>query len=143
MRFLHEENYRLKVPQPWPDRQNEEERQAFVERLQNWLRDKDVELWFMDEMGVEGDPRPRRRWAKRGERCRVTRNGDHVRMNVTGMVCPRTGEAFMLEFTHNDREVFEVFLREANHSVSFTRRRNLLICVCFPCHELLYVILIR
>ena len=27
--------------------------------------------WFGDECGIEGDPRPRRRWAKRGSRPRV------------------------------------------------------------------------
>ena len=42
-------------------------------------------------MGVEGDPRPRRRYIRQGEKGRITKNGDHLRMNVTGMVCPRTG----------------------------------------------------
>jgi transposase len=128
MRWLHEKDYRLKVPQPWPDRQSEEERRVFVDRLAKWVSDSDVELWFMDEMGVEGDPRPRRRWAKKGKKARVTRNGTHMRMNVTGMICPRTGEAFMLEFTHNDRQVFQTFLDEANKTVKLDRQRNLLIC---------------
>ena len=128
MRWAHEKGFRLKVPQPWPDRQNEEDRVEFVEQIAKWLDDLEVELWFMDEMGVEGDPRPRRRWVQRGKKARVTKNGDHIRMNVTGTICPRTGEAFMLEFSHNDREVFELFLLEANRHVSLQRRRNLLIC---------------
>jgi len=128
MRWIGEKGFRLKVPQPWPDRQDEEQRAEFVERLRDWLQDENVELWFMDEMGVEGDPRPRRRWVMRGKKACVTKNGDHIRMNVTGMVCPRTGEGFMLEFSHNDRETFEIFLRQANAEVSLRRRRNLLIC---------------
>lgn len=128
VRWLHEHDFRLKVPQPWPDRQDEAQRQAWLEGLRGLLADPQVELWYMDEMGVEGDPRPRRRWAKVGEKTRVTKNGDHLRMNVTGMICPRTGQAFLLEFTHNDREVFQAFLDEANGQVKTERPRNLLIC---------------
>lgn len=128
VRWLHEQNFRLKVPQPWPDRQDEAAREAWLVDLRKLLADAQVELWYMDEMGVEGDPRPRRRWAPVGEKTRVTHNGDHLRMNVTGMICPRTGEAFLLEFTHNDRDVFQAFLDEANRHATFERKRNVLIC---------------
>lgn len=128
IRLFHREGYALKVPQPWPDRQDEQARKAFVERLKQWLADEGIELWFCDESGFEGDPRPRRRWAKKGEKARVTKNGDHIRMNVTGMVCPRTGEAFLLEFTHSDTDVFQAFLDEANKAVDLGRPRQLLIC---------------
>ena len=61
----------------------------------------------------------------RGKKARATKNGEHVRMNVTGMICPRAGEGFMLEFSHDDRETFEIFLRLANADVSLSRQRNL------------------
>lgn len=128
VRWLHEQGYRLKVPQPWPDRQDETLRMAFVERLKEWLKDENIDLWYLDETGIEGDPRPRRRWAQKGTKPRVTKNGDHVRVNVTGMVCPRTGEFYALEFTHSDSEVFQVFLDEANKDLRLKRPRNLLIC---------------
>lgn len=128
VRWLHEQDFRLKVPQPWPDRQDEALRAAFVERLRQWLADEQIELWFMDETGIEGDPRPRRRWATKGSKPRVTKNGDHVRMNVTGMICPRTGEFYALEFTHSDTVVFQTFLDHANAEVRRERPRNLLIC---------------
>jgi transposase len=127
VRWLHEQGFRLKVPQPWPDRQDEAQRQSFVERLQAWLRDEQIDLWFTDEMGVEGDARPRRRWAQKGEKTRGTKNGDHIRLNVAGVVCPRTAEVFAMSFTHSDRECFQVFLDQANASVQLQRRRNLLI----------------
>ena len=82
----------------------------------------------MDETGVEGDPRPRRRWAAKGSKPRVTNNGDHLRMNVAGMVCPRTGRFYALEFTHSDSVVFQTFLDHANRDVRRERERNLLIC---------------
>ena len=128
IRWLHENNFRLKVPQPWPDRQDEGLRQAFVERLQTWLADEQIDLWYADETGIEGDPRPRRRWAERGKKARVTKNGDHIRMNVTGMVCPRTGQFYALEFSHSDVETFQTFLDHAHADVTLQRPRNLLIC---------------
>ena len=128
VRWLHEHDFRLKVPQPWPDRQDEARRQAWLnEKLAPLLANPEVELWYMDEMGVEGDPRPRRRWAKIGEKTRVTHNGDHLRLSVSGMVCPRTGAAFLLEFSHSDREIFQAFLDQANEHISCERRRNVLI----------------
>lgn len=128
IRLFHREGYALKVPQPWPDRQDEEARKAFVAGLKVWMADNGIELWFCDESGFEGDPRPRRRWAKKGEKARLTKNGDHVRMNVTGMVCPRTGETFLFEFTHSDTDVFQFFLDEANKTLASSRPRQLLIC---------------
>jgi len=127
IRWLHEVNYRLKVPRPWPDRQDERLRAAFQTRLKEWLADADIDLWYLDECGVEGDPRPRRRWAQKGAKITVTKNGDHVRMNVTGMVCPRTGVFYGLEFSHTDTEVFQCFLEHANTDLQLQRRRNLLI----------------
>jgi putative transposase len=127
VRWLHEQDFRLKVPQPWPDRQDEQLREAFVARLRHWLKDAEIDLWFQDEMGVEGDPRPRRRWAKKGEKTRGTKNGDHIRLNASGMICPRTGEAFVMSFTHSDRECFQLLLDQANQTVRRQRRRNLLI----------------
>lgn len=127
LRWLHEEGFRLKVPQPWPDRQDEAQRAAWLVRLRELLADERVELWYGDEMGVEGDPRPRRRWAKKGERTRLTRNGDHLRFNVCGIVCPRTGQFYALEFSHSNRAAFQAFLDHASADVDFARRRNVLI----------------
>lgn len=127
IRFFHEQKIALKVPQPWPDRHNEAERQAFCEKIKVLCEDESVELWFADETGIEGDPRPRRRWAKKGTNPRVTKNGDHLRMNVCGMIAPRTGQAFLLEFTHSDTDTFQAFLDEANKDVPPGRPRQLLI----------------
>jgi len=127
VRFLHKNDYRLKVPQPWPDCQDEKRRQEFCERLKALVADPKIEVWFADESGFEGDPRPRRQWFKRGVKNRVTRSGRHVRMNVAGMVCPRTGEAFFLEFTHSDTDVFQAFLDEAIKTVDLERPRQVLI----------------
>lgn len=127
IRFLHEQNFALKVPQPWPDRQDEKLRQEFRQQIRQHLQNNQVELWFADESGFEGDPRPRRRWARKGEKTRGTKNGDHVRMNVTGMICPRTGQAYLLEFSHSDTDCFQAFLNQANNDLALERPRNLMI----------------
>ena len=97
VRFFHKQGFALKTPQPWPDMQDEQLREAFVLELQKLFEQPDVDIWFADESGFEGDPRPRKRWDKKGRKTRVTKNGGHLRMNVIGMVCPRSGEFFAIE----------------------------------------------
>jgi transposase len=83
LRLLHEKGYVLKVPQPWPDRQDETRREVFHEQLSLLAEDPDAELWYGDETGVEGEPKPRRRWAMKGSHPQVVHNGDHVRFEHT------------------------------------------------------------
>ncbi|HEY0792851.1 MAG TPA: IS630 family transposase, partial [Chthoniobacterales bacterium] len=77
IRYLHQLDCNLRVPRTWPERQDETAREAFLEGLRPLQDDPDVERWFGDEGGVEGDPRPRRRWVLRGSRPRVPYLGDH------------------------------------------------------------------
>lgn len=127
LRFFHKQGYALKTPQPWPDRQNEQLRETFLQELKELLDQPDVDVWFADESGFEGDPRPRRRWDKKGRKTRVTKNGDHLRMNSIGMVCPRTGQFFAIEASHSDSVTFQAFLDEADTCVSLERKTNILI----------------
>ena len=122
VRWLHDKGFRLKVPRPWPNGQDEEKRKAFVELLRILLGDPEIDLWFLDETGIEGDPRPRRRWAQKGEKIRHPYQGTHLRMSVTGSVCPRTGEFYSLIFSHSDTEVFQTFLDNANQDISLERQ---------------------
>ncbi len=75
---------------------------ATLEELKQLLDQPDVDIWLADESGVEGDPRPRKRWDKKGTKTGVTQNGGHLRMNVIGMVGPRTGQFFAIEASHCD-----------------------------------------
>ena len=117
VRWLHELNFHLRVPQPWPERQNEEQRQAFLAELRQLCADPQVELWFGDECGVEGDPRPHRRWAQPGKRRTVPYLGDHLRQNVVGVVAPRSGQLFSLIVDGVDTDVFQFFLDELAKAV--------------------------
>src|SRR5262245_215037 len=117
IRWLHDLNFNLRFPRPWPERQNEQERQAFRERLQGWANDPTVKLWFCDECGVEGDPRPRRRWVQPGKPRTVPYLGDHIRQNVVGVVSPQTGELFSLVVDGVDTDVFQFFLNQLAETV--------------------------
>ena len=117
----------MKMPQPCPDRQDEEQRRKFIQWLKETCENDQIDIWFQDESGFEGDPRPRRRWDKKGNKTQVTKNGDHLRMNVMGMVCPRTGEFFAIETSHSDTETFQAFLHEAKQTIKFTRPYNILV----------------
>jgi len=127
VRFFHKQGYALKTPQPWPDKQDEQLRETFLQELKQLMEQADVDIWFADESGFEGDPRPRKRWDKKGRKTRVTKNGGHLRMNVIGMVCPRSGQFFAIEASHSDAATFQAFLDEANKTVSFQRTTNILI----------------
>ena len=108
---MHKLGFRLKVPQPWPgERQDEKKREQFRADLAGLMDDSACEIWFGDETGIEGDPRPRRRWAERGEKTRTPFTGDHVRENVIGAVCPSSGELFTHAVPYVDREWFQLFI---------------------------------
>lgn len=96
IRWLHEMDFNLRVPQPWPFGQKEEDRQVFKEKMQQWSNDPDVEFWFCDESGIEGDPRPRRRWVQPGKTRTSPYLGKHIRQNVIGAVAPQSGALFSL-----------------------------------------------
>jgi transposase len=117
VRWLHELNFHLRVPQPWPERQNQEERKKFQEELRALCADPQVELWFGDESGFEGDPRPRRRWVQPGKPRTVPYLGDHLRQNVIGAVAPQSGALFSLIVDGVDTDVFQFFLDEMAKAV--------------------------
>ena len=118
IRFFHEQNFVLKVPRRWPDKQDEEQRKEFLERLSLLQDDEQVDIWYLDESGIEGDPRPRRRWAQKGSEPRIPYLGDHIRMNICGMVRPAEGEFLCLQLDYMDRDSFQVFLDFANEQLT-------------------------
>ncbi len=83
--------------------------QAFCEKLQSWQKDESIDLWFSDESGIEGDPRPRRQWTKIGSIRTYPYLDEHIRHNEFGALRPKDGRLFML-FNHCDSETFQAFL---------------------------------
>lgn len=114
VRYLHEHDYKRKIPRPMPEppdrEQWEDQRDLFAGELLSHLEDDACRVFFGDEAGFEGDPRPRSRWVKRGSRPTQPYHGGHVRQNVVGAVDPQTGQLVSLIVPHNDTQVFQAFL---------------------------------
>ena len=75
VRWLHDQGFALKVPRPWPNGQDQEKRKTFLEWLGEILANPDIDAWYLDETGIEADPRPRRRWAQKGEKITCAHEG--------------------------------------------------------------------
>ena len=114
VRYLHEHDYVRKIPRPVPEPPDletwEDRREAFAGELLELLENPACEVFFGDEAGFEGDPRPRHKWVKRGSRPTQAYQGSHVRQNVIGAVNPSTGQLVSLIIPHCDTAVFQVFL---------------------------------
>ena len=123
-RSIKKWGYRFNVPRPWPLKQDEELRETFRQELAELLDNDEQEIWFCDETGVLGDPRPCRRWMKKGEAGTVPFLGKHLRSNVVGAVHPKTGELFSLIVSHMNTDMFQVFL---NQFAKETEGRNVVL----------------
>src|SRR5436190_9035616 len=42
LRWLHELDFNLRVPRPWPERQDPQQREAFKEKLQQWAAQEET-----------------------------------------------------------------------------------------------------
>lgn len=128
VRYLHEHNYARRIPRRFPlpskPEQWEQQREAFVDQLFPLLEDPQAEVFFGDEAGFEGDPRPRLKWVKRGSRPKVGYYGGHVRSNVVGAVSPRSGQLVSLIVPYCDRFVFQQFLDTMAKEVPARRRKR-------------------
>ena len=117
LRYFSENELALRYPRRWPANQSEELRQEFLRQFAEINADSNNLIWFGDEAGFEGDPRPRRIWVKKGSRPKVPYTGNHIRHNVVGAVNPTSGQFFSLVVPHSDSVVFQTFLDEfAKHT---------------------------
>ncbi len=117
-RLVRDERFALNMPRSWPAKQDAEARLAFTELLSSLLASDPNRIWFYDESGITGDPRPRRRWMRKGERQTVPFTGTHLRENILGAVQPLSGRLFSLQMPEVDRELFQIFL---DHFAEYTK----------------------
>jgi transposase len=131
VRYLHEHQYVRKIPRPVPEPPDrdawEDKREAFAFELLGLLEYSASEVFFGDEAGFEGDPRPRAKWVKRGSRPTQAYQGSHVRQNVIGAVNPATGQLVSLIVPHCDTAVFQIFLDAMAAEVSQRRGKRVVL----------------
>ena len=127
LRMLKEEGFSLQVPRSWPVDQDEEKRRVFKEKLVLLVEDENVDVWFGDEVGFEGNTKPRRSWHKVGSRPKHSKQCLRIRTNLCAMVKPKTGEFFSLELPYMDQHIFQCFLDEANKMLASSTKQQMLI----------------
>ncbi len=114
IRYLHQQGYARRIPRPMPEPPDRntwlKQREDCAMRLAALLDDPGNTVFFGDEAGFEGDPRPRHKWVKRGSRPTQGYYGGHVRRNVVGAVEPAHGRLVSLIVAHCNTEVFQAFL---------------------------------
>lgn len=113
-REVRRQGFVRKYPRSYPEPRDEqkwlEDRENYIEKQQKWQKDDKVELWFLDESGFTGDPRPRQTWAKKGTKTKIGYRGTHIRRSVIGAVCPKTGQFYSHIWNGVDTKVFQKFL---------------------------------
>lgn len=114
VRYLHEKGFVRRLPRPVPeppDRDSwEDQREVFAGELIELMENENTDVFFGDEAGFEGAPRPRHRWVPRGSSPTQGYHGGHVRQNVIGAINPENGQLVSLIVPHSDTEVFQAFL---------------------------------
>lgn len=114
VRYLHEHDYARRIPRPMPEPPDRAawlcQREDCARRLEALFENPQAVVFFGDEAGFEGDPRPRHKWVKRGSRPTQGYYGGHVRRNVVGAVEPASGRLVSLIVAHCNTEVFQAFL---------------------------------
>jgi len=112
LNYYHENRLSLVIPRPEvTDKQDPEKRAAFINEIKS-LANKNKEIWFSDEVGFEGDPRPRARWVKIGSKPVNGRASEHIRFSAIGSINPISGEMMSLVVSGVDTEVFQIYLDE-------------------------------
>jgi len=131
VRYLHEHEYVRKMPRPVPEPPNrdawEDQREEFAFELLDLLGNPTCEVFFGDEAGFEGDPRPRHKWVKRGSRPTQSYHGSHVRKNVIGAVNPSTGQLVTMIVPHCDAALFQIFLDTMAKDVPKSRGKRVML----------------
>lgn len=108
-------------PRPWPLKQDEEARENFRKELTLLKEKEGVEIWFSDECGVQGDPKPRRVLAKKGSHPTIGFTGTHIKENVVGAVRASDGRFVSLIMPWVDTMIFQIFLDEMQNWVGNKR----------------------
>jgi hypothetical protein len=122
VRYLHEKGFFRRLPRPVPEPPDrelwEQQRETFAEELITLMDDPKAVVFFGDQVGFEGDPRPRHKWVPRGSHPTQGYHGGHVRQNVIGAINPKDGQLVSLLVPQSDTEVFQAFLDTMAKEVS-------------------------
>lgn len=115
LRYTKAAGYSLKVPRKMNPNADPELQKEFIEQIQPILNGRN-KVFFGDEVGIEGDPKPAKQWFLKGRKPIVKNEGFHLRQSVVGAVEPRTGEFESIVVPYTDMVVFQLFLDQLAES---------------------------
>ena len=125
LNYFHENKLALVKGRPYHEKLDPEKRTVFIEELQKYHHNN-AEIWFSDESGFEGDPRPRSLWVTKGTKPKIKRSHDHLRFQAIAAVNPISGEFISLALPYSDTSTFQVFL---DHLSNETNQRQIVLAL--------------
>ena len=109
-------------PRPFPKGQDEHARQEFKEQIQTLHPSRNTDIWFCDESGFHGDPKPSSMWALKGSKLVLPYYGSHIKNNVIGAVRARDGKFVSLMMPSVNTDTFQIFINELNRRIDKCRK---------------------
>ena len=107
--------YRRIRPRKIPIKRDEEKAENFKKNFKILYENLDV--WYFDETGVEGDSPLRLVWCRGKQRKICYYSGTHIRESLLGAVNPKTGAFESLIMPYVDGNAFQYFLDYFNESL--------------------------
>lgn len=110
-----------------PAQKDETKRASFQKQIEIIKKESEIDYWYSDEVGFEGDPLPRRILCLKGARPIIHYTGSHIRSNVIGGVRPGDGKFVSLIMPYVDTEIFQIFIDELHQYIDKSKRNIIII----------------
>lgn len=126
LNYLHENDLSRVIGRTECVQRDDEKRAEFIKKFKEEV-EQGVNIWFCDEAGFEGNPKPRKKWVRKGQKLKNPYFKLHLRTSVIGAVNPKTGEFFSHVVPHVNMEIFQNFLNELNKNIKDSKEKNIII----------------
>jgi transposase len=109
---LHKIGCRRIRPKKIPVKRDEQKAEVFKQNFK--ILYENLEIWFFDETGIEGDSPLSLVWSLPGTRPKYYYSGSYIRESLLGAVNPKTGALETLIMPYVDKDIFQQFLDHFN-----------------------------
>ena len=123
--LLHALGYACLQPRPRHYKSSQEAQELFKKNLPEEIAqvrksypNKNVEVWFEDEARFGQQGTLTKVWAKRGSRPTAIRQTEYNYLYILSAVCPASGKAEALFFSHLDTKVMNHFLKQLSMTLA-------------------------
>ncbi len=110
-----------------PAQKDNAKREVFQKQIELIKKEPEIDYWYSDESGFEGNPLPRRMLCLKGTRPIIPYTGSHIRSNVIGGVRPRDGKFVSLIMPYVNTEIFQIFINELHQYIDKSKRNIIIL----------------